>query len=72
MAPAGISGNGGAGRGLIPAGGPEIVFSVWVFHTSPGSANFAPDGSKVRRIPARVEITIVAASSKAALLKCFI
>ena len=61
---AGIPGNGGFGRGRIMAGGPTTTFSGWLFHSESGQASFAPDGSKLSRIPASVEITIEANSSK--------
>ena len=70
--PAGIPGNGWSGRCLIAAGGPANMFSGCLSHSASGSANFAPDGSKLRSIPAKVEIIIAASSSKVARLKFLI
>ena len=68
---AGIPGSGGSGRCLIAAGGPAKTFSGCLSHSASGSANFAPDGSKLRSTPAKVEITIAANSSNVARLKFF-
>jgi len=70
--PAGLPGSGGAGRGLIPTGGPGIIFSDWLFRSLSGRANFAPDWSKSRRTPVRVEIAIDANISKNALWNCIV
>ena len=53
----------------MAAGGPINMFSGWFSHTESGSANFAPDGSKFRRLPESVDITMAQSSSKVALLK---
>jgi len=70
--PTGIPGNGGSDRCMIAAGGPTNIFSGWLFHPWSASANFAPDGSKLRSTPAKVEITMATNSSKVARLSCFL
>ena len=70
--PAGILGTGESGSRLIPAGGPNKIFSGRAFHSSSGSANFATDWLKLSRTPASVEITIAANSLKIASLKILI
>ena len=70
--PAGIPGIGGFGRGRIAAGGPAKMFSGWISQIASGSANFAPDTSKLSRIPERVEMMIADISSKVVRLKLLI
>ena len=63
--PAGCPGIGGSGR-------VTNIFSGCCSHSESGKAIFAPDGSKFRRIPESVDITIAVSSSKVALLKLLI
>ena len=58
--PAGIPGIGGSGCCLIVSGGPAKIFSVCVSHSESGFANLAPDGLKLNRIQAKIDITIAA------------